>query len=320
MQCGREPGGEKADVLGVCPVTVDSTFAGFNSGTNAGRVCWLVAGTFCKGRVQGTFADKRISCRSCEFYQQVNAEEGITNVISENENIFATTHIGRVRKVNEDRYLIKKLSDGSMLLAVADGLGGEVAGDYAAEIIRGKLAEINHIPKREERSFLEHRVIDIDLAIKGEGEKNPDLEGMASTLVFVLLRGGFAYWVHVGDSRLYVLRDKKLIQVTEDQTFARFLVEEGEITPEQVSTHYSRHVLDQCVGCGICEPETGRLEVKESDLLILTTDGLHKTISGETLLFNLNAETNLKTKAQNLVQAAMDNGGDDNITLVIAEI
>lgn len=250
----------------------------------------------------------------------MNAKEGITNQITGKENIFAATHIGRVRKVNEDRYLIKELSDGSLLLAVADGLGGEVAGDYAAEIIRGKLAGINHIPKNEEQGFLENRVIDIDRAIKREAEKNPDLRGMGSTLVLVLLRDGCAYWVHVGDSRLYVLRERQLIQVTEDQTFARFLVEEGEILPEQVSTHYSRHVLDQCVGCGICEPETGRLEVQDKDILILSTDGLHKTISNETLLFHLNAEINLKTKAQNLIQAALDDGGDDNITLVIAEI
>jgi len=78
--------------------------------------------------------------------------------------------------------------------------------------------------------------------------------------------------------------------------------------------------MDQGVGCGICEPETGELEVHSEDLLILTTDGLHKKIPPETLISLLNAETCLETKAKSLVQAALDAGGKDNITLVVAEI
>ena len=320
MQCGREPGGAKVATLGVCPAAVDPTFDGFNLGTNAGRICWLVAGTFCKGKVQGTFAEKRVSCKNCDFYKQIHADEGTTNLQSENENIFAITHIGRIRKSNEDRYLIKKFPDHSLLLAVADGLGGEVAGDYAAEITRGKLAGIEHVSKGNERQHFDSLVKDIDLSIYNEAQTNPDLEGMGSTLVGVLLRDGCAHWVHAGDSRLYVLRENQLMQITEDQTFARFLLEEGEITPEQAPTHYSRHILDQCVGCGICEPETGVLEVHKKNLLILSTDGLHKKIPSETLMSLLNAETDLETKAKSLVQAALDTGGEDNITIVIAEI
>jgi len=320
MKCSREPGGVKADKLGICPAATDPTFDGFNLGINAGRICWLVAGTFCGGKVQGSFAKKRISCKSCEFYKQIHAEEGISNLDGDSENIFAITHIGRVMRLNEDRYLIKKLSDDSLLLAVADGLGGEVAGDYAAEIVRGRLGGIKHVSENNEQQHLDLLVKDIDLDIKSEAEKHPDLEGMGSTLVCVLLHDGLAHWVHVGDSRLYVLRDRQLIQVTEDQTLARFLLEEGEITPEQVPTHYSRHVLDQCVGYGICEPETGELEVHSKDLLILTTDGLHKKIPPETLISLLNAETCLETKAKSIVQAALDAGGKDNITIVVAEI
>jgi len=320
MKCGREPEGKKIAKLGICPVAVDPTFNGFNQGTNAGRLCWLVEGTFCNGKAQGTFAEKQSSCRNCDFYKQVHTEEGVTELSTDTMSIFALTHIGLVRKSNEDRYLIKKLTDGSVLLAIADGLGGEVAGDYAAEIIMGRLAGIHHITMDSEQQELELMAKDIDLSINREAEKDSDLEVMGSTLICVLLRDGLAYWVHAGDSRLYVLRDRQLIQMTEDQTFARFLLEEGEITPEQFPTHYSRHIMDQCVGCGICEPETGRLKVQDKDLLILTTDGLHGKIPSETLFSILNAETSLKTKAQFLVQAALDTGGKDNITIVIAEL
>jgi protein phosphatase len=319
MKCGREPGGAKARKLGICPAAANATFNGFNDGINAGRLCWLVVGTFCCGTVQGTYAEKCVSCKQCNFYQSVHREKETTNQSICSITIFAATHIGRVRKENEDRYFIKELDDGAILLAVADGLGGEPAGEYAAEIVRGRLAGIRQIAKGEEKHQLLNIVKEADLAVYKEAESDPDLRGMGTTLVCALLRDGVAYWVHVGDGRLYILRDGQLIKITEDQTFARFLVEEGEITPDQVSTHYSRHILDQTVGCGICEPEAGRLEFKKGDLLILTTDGLHETITAETMTAILVDDTDLETKAESLVQAALDSGGKDNITIVIAE-
>jgi PPM family protein phosphatase len=237
----------------------------------------------------------------------------------ENNNFFGITHIGLVRRSNEDRYLIKKLKDKSIFIAVADGLGGEVAGDYAAQIIKDKLAELNHITRENEQAELDQLARVIDRTIYTEGQEDKALEGMGSTLVGVLLRDRIAYWVHVGDSRLYLLRNGTLTQVTEDQTLARFLLEEGEITSEQLPTHYSRHVMDQCVGCGYAEPETGRLEFLCGDLLVLSSDGLHKEITEKTLNSILNMESKLKNKAKALVQAALDAGGKDNITVVMAQ-
>jgi serine/threonine protein phosphatase PrpC len=319
MKCGREPGEVNARRLGICSAAVDTTFNGFNQGINSGRLCWLVAGSFCGGMVQGTFAEKFVSCKQCKFYQKIHSEKGTTNESVHSLNIFAATHIGLVRNANEDRYFIKKLNDGAVLLAVADGLGGEAAGDYAAEIVRGRLAGIHQITKGEEEQQLSALVKETDLAMYNEAENDPDLRGMGTTLVCALLRDGFVHWVHVGDSRLYVLHNQQLIKITEDQIFARFLVEEGEITQEQVPTHYSRHVLDQTVGCGICETETGRFELSKGDLLILTTDGLHKLIATEIIISVLLDKTDLETKAKSLVEAALDSGGKDNITIVIAE-
>jgi len=236
-----------------------------------------------------------------------------------NDNYFGISHIGYVRKSNEDRYLIKALKDGSVLLAVADGLGGEVAGDYAAEILKGKLADLAHIPRNNEQSELDRLAREVDRSIYAEGQENKTLEGMGSTLVGVLLRDRIAYWVHVGDSRLYLLRNGALTQVTEDQTMARFLLEEGEITAEQLPTHYSRHIMDQCVGCGYAEPETGRFKLLAGDTLVLSTDGLHGEIPEKTLNSILNIDSNLESKAHALVKAALETGGRDNITVVIAQ-
>lgn len=75
-KCGREPGGPSSKDLGVCPAATDSRSKGKNGGSNGGRMCWAVTGTLCGGKVQGTFAQKRLSCLSCEFYKQVKEEEG----------------------------------------------------------------------------------------------------------------------------------------------------------------------------------------------------------------------------------------------------
>ena len=80
MKCGRQPGGDKAAELGVCPAADDPSYDGINCGKNAGRFCWAVAGTFCGGKIQGTFADKRDSCLSCAFFNRVRAEEGTANL------------------------------------------------------------------------------------------------------------------------------------------------------------------------------------------------------------------------------------------------
>jgi len=76
MKCGREPGGAKVKELGVCPAAVDERLGGVHGGRKAGRACWMIAGTFCEGAVQGTFAQKYRDCTLCEFYRQVRREEG----------------------------------------------------------------------------------------------------------------------------------------------------------------------------------------------------------------------------------------------------
>ena len=75
-KCGREPGGQKVNELGICPATTDVLSNGLNGGKNGGRICWAVAGTFCGGQVQGSFSEKRLSCMTCDFFKKVKEEEG----------------------------------------------------------------------------------------------------------------------------------------------------------------------------------------------------------------------------------------------------
>jgi protein phosphatase len=210
------------------------------------------------------------------------------------------------------------MPEGSVLIAVADGLGGEVAGDRAAEIAIETLAGLRPGPNHIEKS-LDHLVKEADLTILKEVEKDISLAGMSTTLTGTLIDSCNAYWVHVGDSRFYMLRDQKLIQITRDHNLAQFLLEEGEITKEEARKHPARHYLYQCVGCGGCYPDTGHMTVKKGDLLLHTTDGLNE-VPTDTMTSILNSTDDIETKVNSLIQAALDGGGKDNITVAIAEI
>ncbi len=320
MKCGREPGGKNIDEKGICPAAKMSILNGFNQGVNSGRACWFIAGTFCPKSVQGTYAQKIKTCMECDFYKKVHSEDGTTSLKTGLAEAYAYTHIGKIRKSNEDRYFLSELDDGALLLAIADGMGGEIAGDYAAEITTGELASLQHIREGNEKGNLCLLAQEIDLAISDTVESNPELEGMGSTLVCLLLRKKTATWVNVGDSRLYLYRDETVTQLTQDQTLGRFLLEEGEITNEEYQTHYSRDLLEQCIGCGFVEPETGEIQIKKNDLLILTTDGLHNSLSENDLAAHVNKNNSIKESAKSLVNKALKEDGSDNISIVLIKI
>ncbi|MCP4338485.1 MAG: serine/threonine-protein phosphatase [Desulfobulbaceae bacterium] len=314
-KCGREPGGNKADKDGICPAAAEKTFDTFNNGINAGRACWLVAGTFCDDQVSGTFAEKIDTCRNCDFYKQIQADEHSFSVEVENINLYAATHISLVRKANEDRYLVKKFTDGTLLFAVADGMGGQ-----AAEILRGRLANMPLIPVGKEAETLSNLAVETDRILIETGERQKELEGLGTTLLCVLLRDGTAHWVHVGDSRFSIFRAGTLLQITQDQNLARYLLEEGEITLEEVAEHYSRNILDQAVGNAMEEPETGSERLEINDILLLSTDGFHNLVLPDAIIFELQRKEELKTRADSLVKLALKRGGTDNITIVMAEM
>ncbi len=319
LKCGREPGGTNAKEKGTCPAAIDKVFDGFNQGVGGGRLCWLVAGTFCGEEVQGTFAKKQTSCRNCSFYKQVHAEEGTAKISEASIKAFAISHKGPVLTYNDDRYFMKILEDGSILVGIADGLGGAVSGDYAAEIMTGRLAGMHAVERGFELEQLTAFALESDQAIFKESQKHPDLSAMGTTLLCTVIRGEHVYWVHAGDSRLYRFHESDLLQITEDQTLARFLVSEGEISADQVPVHYSRNVMDQYIGCGFCEPESGSLEWAPNDLLIFSTDGLHKAVPEKKMIEILKKKRGFETKARSMIEVALEKSEGDNMTLVLAE-
>ena len=232
---------------------------------------------------------------------------------------FAITHTGHVREENEDRYIIKTDDDGAVLLAVADGMGGEAAGMIAADMLMDKLVNMD-LKAIDNEVHLSRIVNDADRALVGKVIENSHLDGMGSTITCGLLRNGELYWAHVGDSRLFVLRNQSLMQITKDQNMVQFLLEEGEINAEEARDHPAQNQLDQCVGCGDCKPDTGRLALKAGDLLMLSTDGLHGEVSEDFIASTLTAPIDIENKAKSLIESALEEGGKDNMTIVIAEV
>lgn len=239
---------------------------------------------------------------------------------TETFKIIARTHRGHALPKNEDRFFIKTLNDQSILCAVADGLSGESKGDFASELVIKNLSEIDELFSPDSSHELFSIAINIDRIIHKEGERSLKFYGTGSTLTGILLKAYHLHWVHAGDSRLYLFRENALIQVTEDQTRARFLLNEGEITAEQYLSHYSRQIMDQYLGCGFCEPETGSIALKPKDRLIITTDGLHKTIDYDSILSTLKSSGDMNAILESLEYHALKKGGNDNITIIGIEI
>ena len=231
---------------------------------------------------------------------------------------FAITHKGLTKKNNEDRYLIKEIGDESLLLAVADGLGGEAAGEHAAEITISMLESMELSPTSVKKMLID-TVKKADISIINETTKNFSLTGMGTTLTAVLLMNGRVYWVHAGDSRFYIFRNNILTRQTKDQTLIQFLLDEGEVTEKEAMSHPARHMIEQCVGCGSCSPDFGSMDISRGDQILLTTDGLHGYISDNSIRNVLNSRTDLETKTNVLLDAALKAGGSDNITIVMSQ-
>ncbi len=238
-------------------------------------------------------------------------------------NIAAATHIGHLRKTNQDRYLAclenpsHPQGHDFALLALADGLGGAIGGEIASghviKHLQGLALEKRSSPLESLKRF--YTKMDKDLC--DMAEKDPYLNGMGTTLVSAVVSGSTVFWAHSGDSRLYHLHGDDLTRITRDQTLADFLVAEKEISPDQAKTHYSRQVLEQYLGCGELAVQSGRFELAEEDMILLMSDGCYRHIPPDIIITTCRKTTDPARAADTLIKTALTEDGSDNITVVI---
>ncbi|MEM5786607.1 MAG: protein phosphatase 2C domain-containing protein [Syntrophobacteraceae bacterium] len=232
--------------------------------------------------------------------------------------IESTTHNGLVRENNEDRLLIKSFENGTALLALADGMGGHAAGEIAAELSLEGFKSLGPASP-DIQSELLRIVTEAQTAIQEASRFDRSLKGMGTTLTAVFIAGRIAYWAQVGDSRLYIFRSGVLEQLTRDHTIPGMLLDKGEISREQARLHPYANVLTRCLGCDRFEPDIGTTELRESDLLMLSTDGLHDCIPDAVIASCLALDISLKDKLNRLVSECLEAGAKDNITAILME-
>lgn len=229
--------------------------------------------------------------------------------------VWATaTHQGRVRDTNEDSMFPKSSGESAneVLAIVADGMGGHVAGEVASRIAINAAASTDVDPS--------DRVAAGNRAIREEVARDPDLEGMGTTMTLLRIEDGVATIGHVGDSRAYLLREGELRQITEDHTVAAEYVAQGQLTPEEAATHPQRHMLVRTLGLTrFVNVDEVKLDLAPGDRLLLCSDGLTEMVRDGAIATTLGEGTPDEV-VWKLVEMANDAGGVDNITTIVIEV
>ena len=251
-------------------------------------------------------------------------------------SVAAVTHVGKVREKNEDAFVVADLTGGTILpesqharydvgergvlLAVSDGMGGAQAGEVASAIVVDTLTrEIGNAPLETPRdATLTEAVKAAHEAVRTRGQQ--DQAKMGATLTAVFVRQGRAYIAEVGDSRAYLIRSGNIAQVTKDQSMVQLLVDSGVMSAADASNSPMRNVILQAMGHQReIKIAVNKLELRDRDCLVLCSDGLTVHVSDEEIK---EAVLNARPEAAvtKLLELALERGGKDNVTVVVAGI
>ncbi|MDX6535641.1 MAG: family protein phosphatase [Gaiellales bacterium] len=223
------------------------------------------------------------------------------------------TQTGHVRRTNEDSYLMR-----GDLFMVADGVGGAAAGEVASSMCAEAFAEIDLIRLRGDAA-LKEAIRTANRRIYERAVSDPDASGMGTTVTAALVgEDGRTAFANVGDSRAYLLRGDELRRLSEDHSVVAELVASGQISPEEAERHPQRNVVTRALGADPnVEVDTFWLDGQEGDVLLLCSDGLHDMASETEIAEHLSAERPAEDVVRGLVQAALQGGGEDNITAIV---
>ena len=261
----------------------------------------------------------------------------------------AASHTGLVRSENQDHYLVTRrrkerkvldsnlppdfqdtVNEDAFVMAVADGMGGEAFGRLASMLaLRVGMSlgadeikwstKINQSESVEllEKLDLFFRLLDQE--INEQSAANDDLQGMGTTLTVAYTVGVEAFIAHVGDSRAYLIRDGSIEQLTRDHTLANEVLEANMSFETDTQERKMQHVLTNCLGGSrdVDDVDTRQVTLNHGDYLLLCSDGLTDMVDDDTILDNILNHTSCQDAADRLVELALNNGGVDNVTVII---
>jgi PPM family protein phosphatase len=233
------------------------------------------------------------------------------------------TDQGRIRQNNEDNGGTFVNRDGHLLAIVADGMGGHRAGDVASEMTVLHLKDMWELTEGiqtadQAEQWLQNHISQVNILLFEHSQANLECEGMGTTIEAVIATDRFTTIAHVGDSRCYILNDSGFQQLTEDHTLVNELVRTGQITREDAEHHPRKNVILRALGT----EQKVKIDIKtimfeEEDYLLLCSDGLSNKVNEGEMLSILQNEELLEQKALTFIEMANENGGEDNITLII---
>ncbi len=236
------------------------------------------------------------------------------NTAGQDISFGSRTDIGYVRDHNEDSLIIIP-----PLFAVADGMGGHEAGEIASEITVNTLAEL--APSHLDAEGLTAAVEAANYNVIKAPRQGIGRDGMGTTLTAAMLEGERLLIAQVGDSRAYLLHKGHLQQITRDHSLMANLIEAGQITPEEARVHPNRSVITRAIGSDIhMRPDIYELNVDAGDRILLCSDGLSSMISNNAIESIMRRQSDAQHCADELVTAALENGGADNVTVVVADV
>lgn len=236
------------------------------------------------------------------------------NTAGQDISFGSRTDIGYVRDHNEDSLIIIP-----PLFAVADGMGGHEAGEIASEITVNTLAEL--APSHLDAEGLTAAVEAANYNVMKAPRQGIGRDGMGTTLTAAMLEGERLLIAQVGDSRAYLLHKGHLQQITRDHSLMADLIEAGQITPEEARVHPNRSVITRAIGSDIhMRPDIYKLNVDAGDRILLCSDGLSSMISNNAIESIMRRQSDAQHCADELVTAALENGGADNVTVVVADV
>lgn len=236
---------------------------------------------------------------------------------------FSMTHIGRRRETNQDYMFTSETPVGNLpnLFLVADGMGGHAAGDYASRFTVEKIVEyIGQSNQREPVQVMKEAIHEANRLLLKEAEVYPEKKGMGTTIVAAVVEENHLYTANIGDSRLYVINQEGITQVTRDHSLVEEMVRMGEMDKAEARDHRDKNIITRAVGV-LPEVSVDFFEtaLKPEDMILMCSDGLTNMIEDEAIRQIVLGQRDIVEKAEMLVETANINGGKDNITVVLVE-
>lgn len=236
---------------------------------------------------------------------------------------YSVTDVGQKRRENQDYVYASEQPIGNLpnLFVVADGMGGHNAGDFASRCAVSVMAE----SAKKDMSFnpikiIRHAIETANEQVLMQAELDPQKAGMGTTMVAVTVVGHYAYVANVGDSRLYVSDSHELAQITRDHSWIAEMVRRGEISKEEARSHPDKNIITRAVGTGpTVKIDFFDVELEEGNRILMCSDGLSNMVEDDTMQEILSSSNNIEESAEKLVALANENGGRDNISVIIIE-